>query len=249
MDSITYIDLNADVGEGVSTEAQIMPLISSCNVACGGHYGDRESTMKTLRLAQQHGVKVGAHPGYPDKANFGRVVMDISSQELYSSIRDQLKLFKSCCEELNLKINHIKPHGALYNEAGRNQEVANTVVAAIADSGYNVPVYTQYIMLVLTASENGIPTIKEAFVDRRYNGNYSLVSRKKKGSVINDPQAAWKQLSGFLFEGGITDYQGFHLSFTVLPKTYCVHGDTPNALKILQYIHTQLAANHIQLKR
>ena len=94
MDSIIYIDLNADVGEGVSTEAQIMPLISSCNVACGGHYGDRESTMKTLRLAQQHGVKVGAHPGYPDKPNFGRVVMDISSQDLYRSMLSESRLLE-----------------------------------------------------------------------------------------------------------------------------------------------------------
>lgn len=248
MDGVNkYIDLNADVGEGVPTEAQIMPLISSCNVACGGHYGDRSTIMKTLELAKIHGVRVGAHPGYPDKANFGRVVMNITTDKLRDSLVAQIELFRACCKEIGLPIDHLKPHGALYNEAARNQQLAEVIIDSMKDQELNVPIYSPAGGILDKIARPEFQVIPEAFADRRYNTDRSLVSRKLEGALINSPEAAWEQLSEMIFNQSVVSAQGERIIMEA--QTFCVHGDTPNALKILQYLNQQLKDHEISLKR
>ena len=247
MDGLIQIDLNADLGEGVPTEPQIMPLLSSCNIACGGHFGDRSTVMATLMLAKQHGVKVGAHPGYPDKENFGRVVLDISAADLKFSIRSQLELFKNCSEEIGLEIHHIKPHGALYNEAAANPEVAKAVYEAIVESGIQVPLYTLPNSALKQIASPQYKVIPEAFVDRRYTAQGRLSSRSMEGSVIHQPEQAWNQLYELVVNKRAFTMEGVEVS--IKAQTYCVHSDTPNALQILEYIHRQMEAHKIQLKK
>ena len=125
------IDINSDLGEGMDNDPLIMPLISSCNIACGGHYGDEESMRTTVRLAMKHKVKIGAHPAFPDKDNFGRKVLTMTKSELCQSVFDQLLHFYAICEIENAPVHHIKLHGALYNYAAKDAPTADAVVEAI----------------------------------------------------------------------------------------------------------------------
>jgi len=127
------IDINCDVGEGVGNEADIFPFISSCNIACGGHAGDQETMLKVAYLAKKHNLKVGSHPSYPDKANFGREVMDISDQNLIQSIRKQLADFDEVLKQEQISLHHIKAHGALYNQTAKDEELAKAYLDAIDD--------------------------------------------------------------------------------------------------------------------
>ncbi|NQX77149.1 5-oxoprolinase subunit PxpA [Gilvibacter sp.] len=241
------IDLNADVGEGIATEAQLMPMISSCNVACGGHYGDRDTILTTLERALNHGVKIGAHPAYPDKANFGRVVLDLSTEELTDAITQQLSLFMDCCKELDVPIHHIKPHGALYNQAARDRTVTQAIFNSMNNLALKLPVYTLPGGLLQQMAGEQIATISEAFVDRRYHNDGSLVSRKLDGAVIEDPEQAWDQLSALIFKESVNTWENEAL--TLKAATYCVHGDTPGALELLKYIHMQFEENNLILGR
>jgi UPF0271 protein len=238
------IDLNADVGEGVATEAEIIPLLSSCNVACGGHYGDRDSVLKTLAIARKTGIKVGAHPAYPDKANFGRKVMNIEVERLKDELLSQLELFFSCCSELDIQAQHIKPHGALYNQAAKDQQTAKVIVEVVQSIDQKLPLYT-LPGGVLDSLASDLEIIPEAFIDRRYNSDYTLVPRNLATALITDPTEAWQQLEMLVKQGHIRSVQG-----TMIPikaKTFCVHSDTPGALDLLTHIHQQMAANNMQL--
>ncbi|MDC7998105.1 LamB/YcsF family protein [Gilvibacter sediminis] len=239
------IDLNADVGEGVSTEPQLMPLISSCNVACGGHYGDRDTILTTLERAKNHKVRVGAHPGYPDKANFGRVVLEISPEALTDSICDQLTLFIDCCKQLDIPMHHIKPHGALYNQAARDMKVAQAFLNALERLALKVPIYTLPNGVLHNIAKGQFSTVSEAFVDRRYHNDGSLVSRKLKGAVVEDPAQAWLQLRSMIFTSSLNTWEDETLS--IQADTYCVHGDTPGALDLLRHIHRQFDAHNLIL--
>lgn len=238
------IDLNADVGEGVATEAEIIPLLSSCNVACGGHYGDRDSVLKTLELARGAGIKVGAHPAYPDKANFGRNVMNIEVERLKDELLSQLELFFSCCSELDIQAHHVKPHGALYNQAAKDLQTAKVIVEVMQSIDQKLPLYT-LPGGVLDSLASGLEIIPEAFIDRRYNADYTLVSRSLSTALITDPSEAWLQLEMLVKKEHIRSVQGDLIP--IKAKTFCVHSDTPGALDLLTHIHQQMAANNMQL--
>ena len=245
MAGINYsIDLNADVGEGVATEAAIIPLLSSCNVACGGHYGDRDSILKTLALARKAGIKVGAHPAYPDKANFGRKVMNIEVERLKDELKSQLELFFSCCLELDIQAHHVKPHGALYNQAAKDLQTAKVIVEVMQSIDQKLPLYT-LPGGVLDSLASDLEIIPEAFIDRRYNADYSLVSRSLANALITDPSEAWQQLEMLVKQGHIRSVQGALIP--IKAKTFCAHSDTPGALDLLTHIHQQMEANNMQL--
>ena len=137
-----FIDINCDLGEGAGNDAQLMPLISSCNIACGGHYGDTDSIREAVRLALKYNVRIGAHPSYPDTENFGRKVMNCSPEELKQSIQEQLRLIQTVCEEEGAIISHVKLHGALYNKTSEDEELAKTVLEAIEP----LPISTIYLL-------------------------------------------------------------------------------------------------------
>ncbi|NER16377.1 5-oxoprolinase subunit PxpA [Spongiivirga citrea] len=227
----TVIDINCDLEEGFPYDEELMKLISSCNIACGGHYGTKDSIVKTIKLAQKYGVKIGAHPAYPDKANFGRTVLDIDNHSLQSSIEDQLQLFKNVADDLNESIHHIKPHGALYNVCAKNKEIANSVLKAIVSVYHTIPIYAPYKSVIADLAKGfGIPVIYEAFADRNYNDDLSLVARSQNNALIHDPIIASNHVLNMI-GGKLLSVTGNE--HKIQAETFCVHGDNPAALKLV----------------
>ena len=240
----TYIDINCDVGEGMGNEKEILPLISSCNIACGGHAGDMKTMTEVAQLAKKHGVKVGAHPSYPDRENFGRVSITIEKPDLIASIQNQIKTFHSILSNENISLHHIKPHGALYNDIARNTTLANTFLEAIGSYKNKVLLYVPYHSVIANlALENGFEIKLEAFADRNYNEDLSLVSRKLSNAVIQKPEKVLQHLIRMVKKQKIKTLAGQEIQMQA--ATYCVHGDTPSALEILSYLTKELPKNNI----
>jgi len=243
-----YIDINCDVGEGIGNETELMPLISSCNIACGGHAGDLETIAKVASLANENGVKVGAHPSYPDMENFGRVTLNISEFDLIRSIRRQMDDFASTLKKENIPFNHIKAHGALYNDISKDSALAKTFIKSIEGYEDVAMIYVPYGSAIEEeALKRGFKVKREAFADRNYNQNLNLVSRKLPDAVIYDPEKVLKHLLQMVRERYIATIEG--LKVYIQAETYCVHGDTPSALQILNYLSLELPKANIQIKK
>ncbi|MEL6811867.1 MAG: 5-oxoprolinase subunit PxpA [Bacteroidota bacterium] len=239
------IDINADLGEGAGFDAQIMPLISSCSVASGGHYGDETSMQETITLAKQYGVKVGAHPSFPDTDNFGRKVMTMTKRELKQAVFEQLLAFYAVCETEDVPIHHIKLHGALYNYAGKDAPTADAVVEAIVSTRVRPKLYVQYGSILHKKAENLLPLVFEAFIDRNYDSDLSLVPRSEPSALIEDPEVAWEHLYRMAVKGKVRTTSSEEKP--IRAETFCIHGDHPHSVAILKYIHTQLSSHSIQL--
>ncbi|MHA7832522.1 MAG: 5-oxoprolinase subunit PxpA [Flagellimonas sp.] len=242
------IDINCDVGEGVGNEADIFPFISSCNIACGGHAGDQETMLKVAYLAKKHNLKVGSHPSYPDKANFGREVMDISDQNLIQSIRKQLADFDEVLKQEQISLHHIKAHGALYNQTAKDEELAKAYLDAIDDYKDRVLLYVPYNSVVAKlAKERGFKLWFEAFADRNYNSDLSLVSRKDENALIEDPEAVLRHILPIIKNSKVVAVNGE--SLIIKANTLCIHGDTVSALKILMYLSSALPKNQVEIQK
>ena len=233
------IDINCDLGEGLDNEHIIMPLISSCNISCGAHAGSIEIMDKVIQLAVKHKVKIGAHPSFPDRKNFGRKVLDISNSDLQKSLEDQLTILKDRALLQNATIHHVKPHGALYNLIAVNREKASIVIAAIQHVFEAVKLYVPYQSRIEeVANQSGVEIIYEAFADRRYNEDLSLVSRTLSNALIVDKHEVLKQVQKISDKQLVTTVN-FHEK-KIKASTFCVHGDTKNAIELLQYLHKHL---------
>jgi UPF0271 protein len=216
-----------------------MPLISSCNISCGAHAGSLEIMDKVIQLARKHKVKIGAHPSFPDRDNFGRNVLDISNSDLQKSLEDQLTIFKDRALLQNATIHHVKPHGALYNLIAINSEKASVVIAAIQHVFEAVKLYVPYQSRIEEiAIQSGLEIVYEAFADRRYNEDLSLVSRTFSNALIKDKQEVLKQVQKIANKQLVTTVN-FHEK-KIKASTFCVHGDTKNAIEILEYLHKYL---------
>lgn len=237
------IDINCDLGEGAGNDALLMPFISSCSIACGGHYGDKKTMTTAIRLAKQHQVKVGAHPSFPDKENFGRKLMTLTKSELEDSIYHQLKTFQEVCKTEGFPINHIKLHGALYNLAAKDEQTALTVLSAIKKTNIQSAIYAPYQSALANIARPNFDVILEAFADRKYHHNLQLVARSKNGAVISEPTVAWKQVQHILEKGTVISIEGKKVNITV--QTFCIHGDQPNAVALASYIYKQLLKNNL----
>ena len=233
------IDINCDLGEGLDNEHIIMPLISSCNISCGAHAGSIEIMDKVIQLAVKHKVKIGAHPSFPDRKNFGRKVLDISNSDLQKSLEDQLTILKDRALLQNATIHHVKPHGALYNLIAVNREKASVVIAAIQHVFEAVKLYVPYQSRIEeVAIQSGLEIVYEAFADRRYNEDLSLVSRTFSNALIEDKHEVFKQVQKISDKQLVTTVN-FHEK-KIKASTFCVHGDTKNAIELLQYLHKHL---------
>ena len=233
------IDINCDLGEGLDNEHIIMPLISSCNISCGVHAGSIEIMDKVIQLAVKHKVKIGAHPSFPDRKNFGRKVLDISNSDLQKSLEDQLSIFKDRALLQNATIHHVKPHGALYNLIAVNREKASIVIAAIQHVFEAVKLYVPYQSRIEEiAIQSGLEIVYEAFADRMYNEDLSLVSRTFSNALIEDKLEVLKQVQKISDKQLVTTVN-FHEK-KIKASTFCVHGDTKNAIEILEYLHKHL---------
>jgi UPF0271 protein len=245
---LASIDINSDLGEGAGTDALLMPLISSANIACGGHAGNESTMRETVALARRHGVVIGAHPGYPDRENFGRVPVPLADGELAVEVARQIRALQRV--DPDLKISHVKAHGALYNEAWRNEGVAKSIVAgvkAVFAAASDVAVYAAPdSALAEAALAAGLRVVREGFVDRAYETDGSLRSRKLLGALHTDPKVAAKQALSFVREGGVRAHDGSFLRLAV--DTLCLHGDTPGAPAIASAVRSALTAAGVKVQ-
>ena len=233
------IDINVDLGEGIGNESQLMPYISSCNIACGGHAGDSGTMRTVVKLAKKHGVKIGAHPSFPDQENFGRLPMELPSVVLYKSIKKQIRDLLSILKEEHARLYHIKPHGALYNLAAIDEKVANVIVEAIKSIALPVKLYVPYKSVIADiAVKNSIAIVYEAFADRNYNEDLTLVSRNKDHALIHDGEVIFNHLYKMITSKRVKTISGTDVS--IKADTYCLHGDTLDAVNLVKNLRTKL---------
>ena len=233
------IDINCDVGEGIANEHLIMPYISSCNIACGGHFGDVKSIDKTIELAINNNVKIGVHPSFPDKENFGRKLMQISDVDLKNSIQSQLNLFIERLSLLDGKLHHIKPHGALYNAIAVDEKLAILFINSVQKYLKNAFLYVPYNSVIENvALKNNIKIKYEAFADRNYNNDLTLVSRTNKNALLVDEKDVLNHVLNMIKNDKVITISG--LEKEIKADTFCVHSDTENALEIVKYLHQNL---------
>ncbi len=241
------IDINCDVGEGLQNEAQLFPFISSCNLACGGHAGDAETINEVIRLAIKHQIKIGAHPSYPDREHFGRKSMTLPAEELKESIGAQVDLLDTLLRAHKSSMHHIKAHGALYNDLAKNKELAKTYLESIIRYKDRISLYVAYgSVIAKEALKMGFKITYEAFGDRNYNSDLSLVSRSQTNALITDPKLVLKHLLLMIKKGKVQVPQGDLVP--IVANTFCIHGDTVSAYEILMYLSEELPKHHIHLE-
>lgn len=236
------IDLNCDLGEGTGNDLFVMPFISSCSIACGGHFGNKRTIKEAIELAEKYNVKTGAHPSYLDIKFFGRKSLDISLKELQDSIRFQLDLF------FNISANstHIKPHGALYNDLFHDLEKAEAVVEVFKEYG-NLYVFCQpFSKLSTVLSSKKIKQIHEGFGDRVYNSDYTLSSRQNPSSVHESKKKILDQVAYLVKESSVITKDNKNIELKV--QTICLHGDNKNVINIISYLIKELKQLSINVK-
>lgn len=241
------IDINADLGEGTGNDALIMPLISSCNIACGGHFGTKKTINDTVKLSRIYNVKIGAHPSFPDTVNFGRKLIKLSDTDLKSSIDKQLHTFITTCENAGARLHHVKPHGALYNLASVDVSTSKILIASILDTGFKPVVYAPENSVLYKIAKDYLPVKAEAFIDRYYTDDLLLVPRKEVNAVIKKPQKAWEQLHAIYKDRKVVSINGKIRN--LFAETFCIHSDHPNAVPMLKFVHSQLTLQDIQLNK
>ncbi|WP_298897309.1 5-oxoprolinase subunit PxpA [uncultured Psychroserpens sp.] len=240
------VDINCDLGEGIGNEDLLMPLISSCNIACGGHAGDKATMSFVADLARKFKVKIGAHPSFPDRDNFGRKEMNMSDEALYNTLYDQIKSLKRILDKKQLSLHHVKPHGALYNRVSANKEVAKVVVNVIRDIDKSLILYAPYKSVIAEiASQVGLQVKFEAFADRNYNQDLTLVSRRKENALIHDAEVMFQQVSQIVLDEKVTVINGVEVALKA--DTFCVHGDGKNVVQNLEYLIHRLKQNNIEI--
>ncbi|MCH4244901.1 LamB/YcsF family protein [Acinetobacter gerneri] len=247
-----FVDLNSDLGESfgswkMGNDAQILPIVSSANIACGFHAGDPLGILKTLKQAVALDVTIGAHVAYPDLVGFGRRNMDLSREELIADVLYQISALDGLAKVAGSKVKYVKPHGALYNTIAKDAVQAEAVIAAIQ-------MYNPELVLVALAGSNlveqarraGLRVVSEAFADRAYNSDGSLVSRRLEGAVLHDSQFVAKRVVSMLQNGGVESIDGV---FTpIQADSICLHGDTAGALEMAAEIKAELVKNNIQIR-
>ncbi|WP_298533719.1 5-oxoprolinase subunit PxpA [uncultured Algibacter sp.] len=242
----SYIDLNADVGEGIGNEVQLMPFISSCNIACGGHAGDYKTMKAVVELAKNHSVKIGAHPSFPDKESFGRKSIEMSCVALYTSIKNQIKTLVKVLEETHMQLHHVKPHGALYNLATVDEKIANVIVEVMKGMMLRAKLYVPYNSVIAKlAIENNVPIMYEAFADRNYNDDLTLVSRTENNAVIYDHNEMFNHVYQMLSSNTVKTISGNMKP--ILTETICVHGDNPKAIELISNLSSKLKDKGIKV--
>lgn len=242
------IDLNADLGEGEPHDEALLQVVSSCNVACGGHAGDESSIATTIKKALLYGVAVGAHPSYPDRQSFGRRSRIISGDSLYESLSAQVTVLVDIAAQLGARVAHLKPHGALYNDAAVDAELADVVARVTTE----LPGAAQLVglpnsELQLAASRHSLNFVAEAFVDRAYAADGHLVARSEPGAVHDDIKKIAAQAVSLATEKTVRATNGELISAPA--DTLCIHGDTPGADVAARVIRTALQECGVEICR
>jgi UPF0271 protein len=243
----TVIDINVDVGEGLKNEFQIMPYISSCNIACGGHAGDLETMRTVVKLAKQHQVKIGAHPSFPDKEHFGRKPMEITCAALYTSIKDQVDDLIVVLKEEQGRLHHVKPHGALYNLAAVDTKIAAVIIEVMKSFILPIKLYVPYNSAIeKLAIENDIPIRYEAFADRNYNDDGTLVSRSENNALIKNSDQMFEHVYRMITSKKVKTISGSEIEMQA--DTFCIHGDNPKAVELIKDLINRLENHNILIR-
>ena len=236
------MDINCDMGEiprllKNNVYSDLMDHVTSISLACGGHAGDTEMMRELVIIAKKKNVKVGAHPSYPDRENFGRLELDMESEELLSSICSQVYSLLKIAEEENISVSHIKPHGALYNQAAKDAQVARVIGDAVdrIDPHLNIMCLSGSLM-VRVLEDMGLKVVQEAFADRTYERNGSLRNRNLDHALITSPQKAADQARLIIERNKVIAFDGSEVSIEA--QTICIHSDTPNAVAIAEEVST-----------
>lgn len=250
------IDLNSDLGESfgvysLGRDEEVLASITSANVACGFHAGDPCVMQRTLAAAKTKGVAVGAHPGHPDLQGFGRRTLECTPQEAYAFCLYQIGALQAFCTAEKLELQHVKPHGALYNQGAENPNLAEALVRAVRDASASQR--SPLIFMGLggsayekIASELSVPFAAEAFADRAYTEKGTLLSRREPGAVLHNPQIISERVVEMITKGTVETVTGKHIPLK--PASICVHGDTPEAVEIALELRKNLEAAGIALK-
>ena len=238
------IDLNADLGEGGANDSALLQLVSSANIACGFHAGDAGLMVQSVREALKYGVAVGAHPGYPDRENFGRTAMDLPPETVYAQMLYQIGALAAIVQAQGGELQHVKPHGMLYNQAAKDPALADAIARAVRDCD------SQLILVGLAGSELiragqrlGLTTRQEVFADRGYQPDGSLVPRTQAGALITDEGKALAQTLEMVRYGRVTAVDG--TTAHVQADTVCLHGDGEHALQFARRLRAAFAEEGI----
>lgn len=246
------IDLNCDMGEGFSVytignDEQVMPYITSANVACGFHASDPLTMSKTVKLAARQGVAIGAHPSYPDLVGFGRRAMDATLDEIAADVIYQIGAISGFCKREGVRLQHVKAHGAMYNRAADTPAVATALAKAIkAVDAELVMVCLSNSAMVTAAQEVGVPYVEEVFADRAYTHEGKLVSRRLEGSVLHDPAVVAKRVLQMVKDKTVVAIDG--TTIPIKAQTICVHGDSAGAFEMIKAIRSKLEEGDVALK-
>lgn len=241
------IDLNCDMGEGMPNDALLMPLISSANIACGYHAGNETTMRQTITLAVQHNVAIGAHPGFADRENFGRINMHLSAVEVYDLVTKQLALLKKIAAAEGAFLQYVKPHGALYNMSAKDAALANTIATAVYDFDATLLLFgLSGSHSISEAVKKGLKTANEVFADRRYQDDGSLAPRTAPDAIITDDEEAMQQVLQMTEQKTVTSITG--KAVPICAETICLHGDGMHAVAFAKKIRQALEAKQVLIK-
>ncbi|SEP89566.1 UPF0271 protein [Virgibacillus subterraneus] len=241
---VQRIDLNCDMGESfgaytIGSDEKLLESVTSANIACGAHAGDPTVMDRTIRLAKEHNVSIGAHPGFPDIAGFGRRMIDFSPDEIYRMIVHQIGSLQAFCKVHGVQMQHVKPHGAMYNLAARNHDAADAVARAVYDINAELVLFGLAGSELLTAGRKlGLTVASEVFADRTYQADGSLTPRGRVDAMINDVDYAVQQVERMLNEGVVRTVNGG--SVDIEADTICIHGDGKHAISFVEKLRAML---------
>jgi 5-oxoprolinase (ATP-hydrolysing) subunit A len=240
------IDLNADLGEGAGHDEELFELISSANIATGFHAGDSDSMHAAVSAGKKHGVAVGGHPSFFDRENFGRKELKVSNQEVFDAVVYQLGVFQAVASAVGVQPSHVKPHGALYNMAVRDDKLADAIARAIESVDPKLILFAPDNTELARAGEaHGLQVAREIFADRNYLNDGWLVPRTRADALLHDPKEAAERVLRMLREGKVRSVEGRDID--VRGETICVHGDTPGAVEFARELRLQLEREGVRI--
>jgi len=241
------VDLNCDMGEGCGNDAELMSFISSANIACGFHAGDIETMRRTAELAAANNVAIGAHPGYRDRENFGRTAMSLPTKQVFDIVREQVLSMSAICGEFQVPLHHVKPHGALYNQAAKDRELAAAIAEAVVSVSPDLILYGLSGSLLITEAEKaGLSTASEVFADRTYQVDGSLTPRTQSGAMLEDAESSIAQVLQMIESQSVVALTGENIPLRA--ETICIHGDGESAVEIARSIHKSILAHGIEVR-
>lgn len=240
------VDLNCDLGEGCDNDAELMKFISSANIACGGHAGDIDTMRRTVELALKNNVAIGAHPGYADRENFGRLSQELNRKEIIDLITDQIADLQSVCDEFDVKLTHVKPHGALYNQSAKNPEIAAAVAEAVMSVDQQLLLFGLASSLSISEAQRvELRTASEVFADRTYQNDGSLTPRTEPYALITAINESVEQVLDMLKYGRVRTVDAVMIQ--IKAETVCIHGDGEKAIEFAMAINKKLIENGIEI--